>query len=102
MDTKLKGVWEKIKDFFKNMSTRVRIILAAAVVLIIAAAAAVALWSNNRPYETLFTDLTTDEASAVPGGMCPLACRHPWKPKAFGPGPEVTGSCEAPHVCAGN
>ena len=42
------------------MSTRVRIILAAAVVLIIAAAAAVALWSNNRPYETLFTDLTTD------------------------------------------
>ena len=65
MDTKLKGVWEKIKDFFKNMSTRVRIILAAAVVLIIAAAAAVALWSNNRPYETLFTDLTTDEASAV-------------------------------------
>lgn len=65
MDTKLKGVWEKIKDFFKNMGTRVRIILIAAVVLIVVAAVAIALWSNSRPYETLFTNLTTEEASAV-------------------------------------
>ena len=65
MDTKLKGVWGKIKDFFKNMSTKVRIILGVVLVLIVAAVAAVALWSSNQPYDTLFTGLTTEEASSV-------------------------------------
>ena len=38
MDTsKLKGLWEKIKDFFKNMSKKLRIILAAALAVILIA-----------------------------------------------------------------
>ena len=59
---------EKIKDFFKNMSTRVRIILAAAVVLIIAAAAAVALWSNNRPYDRWTAGTAFSPSHPPPGG----------------------------------
>ena len=40
MDTsKLKGLWEKVKDFFKNMSKKLRIILAAALAVILIAVA---------------------------------------------------------------
>ena len=48
--TKLKGLWEKVKDFFKNMSTKVRIILGVALAVLVVAIAAFALWAGNRPY----------------------------------------------------
>ena len=56
MDTKLKGVWGKIKDFFKNMSTKVRIILAAALAAVIILAVALIVWSGNQPYTTLHNE----------------------------------------------
>ena len=62
MDTKLKGVWEKVKAFFKNMSTKVRIILGASLAVVLIAIIALVLVLNNRPYATLFTNLTTAEA----------------------------------------
>ena len=66
MDTrKLKGLWEKVKDFFKNMSTKVRIILGVALAVLVVAIAAFALWAGNRPYEALYHDLNATEASEV-------------------------------------
>ena len=65
MDTKLKGVWEKVKAFFKNMSTKVRIILGASLAVVLIAIIALVLVLNNRPYATLFTNLTTAEASEI-------------------------------------
>lgn len=65
MDTKLKGVWEKVKAFFKNMSTKVRIILGASLAVILIAIIALVLVLNNRPYATLFTNLTTAEAGEI-------------------------------------
>lgn len=65
MDTKLKGVWEKVKAFFKNMSTKVRIILGAFLAVILIAVIALILVLNNKPYSTLFTNLTTAEASEI-------------------------------------
>jgi len=65
VDTKLKGVWEKVKAFFKNMSTKVRIILGAALAVILIAVVALVVMMNNRPYATLFTNLTTAEASEI-------------------------------------
>lgn len=65
MDTKLKGVWEKVKAFFKNMSTKVRIILGASLAVILIAVIALILVLNNKPYSTLFTNLTTAEASEI-------------------------------------
>lgn len=67
MDTsKLKGLWEKVKDFFKNMSKKLRIILAAAlaVVLIAVIALSVAL-SGNKTYTQLYQDLTPTEVSEI-------------------------------------
>ena len=63
--TKLKGLWEKVKDFFKNMSTKVRIILGVALAVLVVAIAAFALWAGNRPYEALYHDLNATEASEV-------------------------------------
>ena len=65
--TKLKGLWEKIKDFFKNMSKKLRIILAAvlAVVLIAIIVTAVLLNQQGAKYVQLYENLTTQEASEV-------------------------------------
>lgn len=61
----MKEFWQKVKDFFKNMSMKVRVLLGVAVVLVIAAIAALAMWSSSQPYEMLFTNLSSTEASAI-------------------------------------
>ena len=63
---KPKELWEKVKSFFKNMSMKVRIILCAAVVLVVAGIiVAAVLLTNSQPYTTLFTELSTTEASSI-------------------------------------
>ena len=64
--TKVKELWEKVKGFFKNMSMKVRIILCAVVTVILIAIIALAVWSSSRDtYTTLFTNLSSTEASAI-------------------------------------
>ncbi len=66
MDTsKLKGLWEKVKDFFKNMSKKLRIILAVALAVILIAVAAVAVLTSNKPYTALYQDMTPSEIQEV-------------------------------------
>lgn len=67
MDTsKLKGLWEKVKDFFKNMSKKTRIILAAALaVLLIVIIVTVLLLNRNKPYTALYQDMTPSEIQEV-------------------------------------
>lgn len=65
MDTKLKGLWEKVKGFFKNMSKKMRIILGAGLAVIVIAVAVLAVWMGNKPYTQLYQDLTAAEASEV-------------------------------------
>ena len=43
----MKEFWQKVKDFFKNMSMKVRVLLGVTVVLVIAAIAALAMWSSG-------------------------------------------------------
>ena len=64
--TKLKGLWEKVKDFFKNMSKKVRIILAAALtVILIAIIVAVVVFGGKDSYTVLYQDMTPTEVSEV-------------------------------------
>ena len=67
MDTsKLKGLWEKVKDFFKNMSKKLRIILAAALaVILIAVVVTAVLLSGNDSYTALYQDMTPSEIQEV-------------------------------------
>lgn len=65
--TKLKGLWQKVKDFFKNMSKKMRIILAAVLtVILIAIIILVVALSQRKPeYVQLYQNLTSQEASEV-------------------------------------
>jgi len=65
--TKLKGLWQKIKDFFKNMSRKVRIILAVvlAAILIGIIVLVVALGQKAKEYVQLYEGLTVQEASEI-------------------------------------
>ena len=65
--TKLKGLWQKVKDFFKNMSKKMRIILAAVLTVILMAIIilAVALSQRKPEYVQLYQNLTAQEASEI-------------------------------------
>jgi len=63
--SKLKGLWEKVKDFFKNMSKKLRIILAAALAVILIAVAVLSMTMSNKPYTQLYQDLTPAEVSEI-------------------------------------
>lgn len=66
MDTsKLKGLWEKIKDFFKNMSKKLRIILAAALAVVLIGIIVLSVVLNNKPYTALYQDMTPSEVQEV-------------------------------------
>ena len=67
MDTsKLKCLWEKVKDFFKNMSKKLRIILAAALaVILIAIVVTAILLSGKKEYVALYQDMTPSEIQEV-------------------------------------
>lgn len=65
MNTKLKGLGEKVAGFFKNMSMRLRIILGVFLVAVIAAIAAVVYMNNNQPYTTLFSGLSDTEKTSI-------------------------------------
>lgn len=65
MQTKLKGLWEKIKGFFAKLNKKTRILLGvcAAVILVLIVAAALLL--NRKEYAVLCSRLTASETSAV-------------------------------------
>lgn len=65
MNTTLQGLWEKVKDFFKNMSMKVRILLCVILVAVIALIAAVYIKNTNQPYTTLFSGLSDTEKSSI-------------------------------------
>lgn len=66
MDTsKLKGLWEKVKDFFKNMSRKLRIILAAALAVLLIAIILLAVFTGRKPYTALYQDMTPAEIQEV-------------------------------------
>lgn len=67
MQTRLKGLWEKIKDFFAKLNKKTRILLGvcAAALLVLAIVAAVWFLSREKEYEVLWTGLTDSELTAV-------------------------------------
>lgn len=62
MNEKLKSHLTKAKEALGKVSKKIWILLA---VLVVAVIAAVAITANNRPYSVLFTDLNTDDLSAI-------------------------------------
>lgn len=65
IQTRLKEFWEKIKDFFKKLNKRVRILLGVCLVAAVALIIALAVRMNQKEYAVLFTGLTSSETSTV-------------------------------------
>ena len=65
MNTKLKEFGGKARDFFKNMSMKVRVILCVLLVAVIAVIAAVYINAKNQPYKTLFSGLSDTEKTSI-------------------------------------
>ena len=65
MNTKLKELGGKAKDFFKNMSMKVRILLCAVLVVVIAVIAALYIRSTNQPYSTIFSGLSNEDKTSI-------------------------------------
>ena len=65
MNTKLKEFGGKARDFFKNMSMKVRIILCVILVAVIAVIAALYIRSTNQPYTTIFSGLSNEEKTSI-------------------------------------
>lgn len=65
MNTKLKELGGKAKDFFKNMSMKVRILLCAVLVVVIAVIAALYIRSTNQPYSTIFSGLSNEDKLSI-------------------------------------
>lgn len=59
---KLKGIWEKIKETLKKVSKKIWILIAVILVAVIVAAVIII---NARPYATLISGATAEEASTV-------------------------------------
>ena len=62
---KLKGLWEKVKGFFKKLNKKMRILLGVCLVVLLAVIIAAAVLLNRKEYVTLFTGLTASESSTV-------------------------------------
>ena len=65
MNTKLKELGGKAKDFFKNVSMKVRILLCAVLVVVIAVIAALYIRSTNQPYSTIFSGLSNEDKTSI-------------------------------------
>ena len=65
IQTRLKELWGKLKDFFKKLNKTARILLVAGLVVVLALAIALGVKLNQKEYAVLFTGLTSSETSTV-------------------------------------
>ena len=65
IQTRLRELWGKLRDFFKKLNKTTQILLGAALVVVLALAIALAVKLNQKEYEVLFTGLTSNETSTV-------------------------------------
>ena len=65
MQTKLKGLLEKIKGFFKKLNKKTLIILAVCATVILALIIGAALMLNRKEYALLYTGLNASETTTV-------------------------------------
>lgn len=65
IQARLKEFWEKIKDFFKKLNKKTRILLGVCLVVVLAVIIAVVVKMNQKEYAVLFTGLTSSETSTV-------------------------------------
>ena len=69
MNERIISILTKVKETVKNLSTKTKKIIILGVTFSIILSVGVAVWLNNRPYVTLFSGLSTEEASEIMGKL---------------------------------
>ncbi|MBE7003213.1 MAG: flagellar M-ring protein FliF [Ruminococcaceae bacterium] len=62
---RVKQIWGRIREFFKNMKKGLKIGLLAGFVVILALIAVLIVRSNSQPYEVLYSDLKGEDLTAI-------------------------------------
>ena len=76
MKERLDAFLAKVREVTKNLSSKTKKIIILGVAISLIASIGIALWLNNKPYVTLFSDLTNEgfgEIIFVIGSSCGLS-----------------------------
>lgn len=65
MQEKVKGFFEKVKQWWKAATKKVKILLGAGLLAVLAAIAVVVMINANQPYVTLFTGLNQSDMTSI-------------------------------------
>lgn len=69
MKERLDAFLAKVREGTKNLSSKTKKIIIIGLAISLIASVGIALWLNNKPYVTLFSDLTNEEASEIMGKL---------------------------------
>lgn len=66
---RLLNIWQNVKEKTATLSGKTKKLIIGAVVFCILLSVGVAVWLNTRPYEVLFSELSSEEASEIIGKL---------------------------------
>ncbi len=69
MKERLLNTWQNVKEKTASLSDKTKKLIIGAVVFCILLSVGVAVWLNTRPYEVLFSELSSEEASEIIGKL---------------------------------
>lgn len=69
MNERIISILTKIKETVKNFSAKTKKIIVVGVAISVLLSVGIAVWLNNRPYVTLFSGLSNEEASEIMGKL---------------------------------
>lgn len=65
MKERLQNIWQTVKEKVTALSSKTKKLIIGAVILCIAVSVGLAIFLNNKPYEVLFSELSSEEASKI-------------------------------------
>ena len=69
MKERLLNIWQNIKEKTAALSDKTKKLIIGGVIFCILLSVGVAVWLNTRPYEVLFSELSSEEASEIIGKL---------------------------------
>lgn len=69
MKERLLNIWQSLKEKTAGLSSKTKKMIVAAVAFCVLLSIGLAVWLNNRPYEVLFSGLSSEEASEIIGRL---------------------------------
>lgn len=69
MNERVISILTKVKETAKNLNSKTKKIIIIGVAVSVVLSIGIAIWLNNRPYVTLFSGLSNEEASEIMGKL---------------------------------